>query len=98
MEKNVDLGKALERYRKKSGLSYSKVTRSVWKLLGDYAPTDQTVSNYHHGLVQPENADPFLMLAFAKIYGIRVRNLSPTCADRLEGASELLNEFLNGRR
>jgi hypothetical protein len=95
METAEEFATALEAARDEAGaLSYKKVERALWDRLGAYAPTDETLRRYHRGRVEPEAADPLVVLVLAEVYDKPVRELSPTVADRLEGVRDLVATFL----
>lgn len=64
--------------------SFRKLERIAWQWLGEGALTNQTISNYHAGKVSPEKADLSLVRLLAGLYGVDVRALSPTIAERME--------------
>jgi hypothetical protein len=84
-------GAALSEARLAAGKpSYKQVERRVVEALGTYAPTDETIRNYHNGEVAPEKADLVLTCLLAEIYGARLGELSATVAQRMKVARDVL--------
>lgn len=83
-------GERLEAARKAAGgPSYRSLEREVIRDMG-IGPSNQTIANYHHGLVDPANARLELVVWFAERYGVRLADLSELIAERFHGASDVL--------
>jgi transcriptional regulator with XRE-family HTH domain len=72
------------------GPSYRQLEREAVEVLGRYAPSNTTISNYHKGKIAPGNADVALVAWLAERYGVSVTSLSEILGERLQGTRDLL--------
>ena len=91
MDARSELSQSLQAHRAQRGNpSYSSIARALVEMLGAYAPTDQTVANWHKGQVDPKTADIVIAGALADYYGVVLSDLHVTFADRWDSCRDLL--------
>lgn len=91
MDEPHTFGRRLEAARLAAGApKYRQLEREAFRRLGSTAVSATAIANYHHGRVTPERANLELVCFFAERYGVRVGDLSPVLAERLEGARDLI--------
>lgn len=77
-------------------LSYRKLERLAIDRMGTgFAPTNETIRNYHTGTVTPEKADVTLVSFLATVYGCDIKDLSETVARHADIARDLLTSRLH---
>lgn len=85
-----EFGRRLEQARVAAGApSYRSLEREAIRALG-FGPSNQTISNYHHGKVDPARASLELVVWLASRYGVALSDLSPVVAERFHGARDVL--------
>jgi hypothetical protein len=91
MDNAQRLGERMERRRQRAGSpSYRSLARTLYDMLGVYAPTDESLRRLHVGRVSPEKADVVILAAIAEVYGCKVADFSASAADRAKAARDLL--------
>lgn len=84
------LGQRLTELLAASGLTLGGVSRRIDMALGVYAPSKQTIGQYHNNKVTPERADLILLSALATVYGAEMASLHPVIAERWALAREVV--------
>lgn len=88
MQSAEEFGAALETARLEAlvrlgaGANFKSLERYLWTELGPYAPSRQTIVNYHRGKVGPDHADLLAVSALARLYGKTLAEISPTLEER----------------
>lgn len=81
----------MERRRQMAGApSYRALARTLYDMLGEYAPTDESLRRMHVGRVSPTKVDVVILGAIAEVYGCKVEDFSKLAAGRAKSARDLL--------
>ncbi len=77
-------------YTERPDVSYRDIERALIPLLGNEAPTGETIRQYHFGKVSRKRANVMLIAAICDFYGVKVADVSPWFAERAEGYKGVL--------
>lgn len=91
-DNRLTLGERLTKARDDSGLSLRLAERKLWLLLGDGAPSHETLRRYHNGEVGPTDVKIDTMIGLAAVYDVSLDELSPTVGDRSRRLVELAEQ------
>lgn len=87
----MTLGERLELRRVRAGRpSYRSLSRTLYDMLGSYAPTDESIRRLHTGKVTPEAVDLVILAALCEVYECAISDVSQVAAKRSRTASDLL--------
>lgn len=88
MQSPEEFGEALEAARLEAATrvdaaaNFKALERYLWTELGAFAPSRQTIVNYHRGKIGPDRADILVVSALARLYGRTLAEISPTLEER----------------
>lgn len=86
----ADLGRTLTKLHRKAGHpSYKSIERRLVVSIGELAPSDQTIANYHNGRTHPLSIHPEVLSELARFYGVSVRDLGPAVEARCSRLREM---------
>lgn len=87
----ISLGGLLEASRTAAGSpSYRNLERQLVMMLGEYAPSSETIRRLHAGKISPEQVDLVILAALCEIYGCTIKDVSATASARSKSARDLL--------
>jgi hypothetical protein len=89
------LSRAFERTRERRGWSYTQTWKAVYALLGDAAPTSETLMQYHKGAVK-QRLNLEVILALCAVYNLDLGKVAPEMLARVGTFSELATAALDG--
>lgn len=85
-----DMSRRLSQAREDAGLTYRHVEHAVYRLLGDDAPTHETIRAYHEGKISPKRVNDQLVVALCNIYNRPVAEIAPFVAERVDRLLDLV--------
>lgn len=100
----AELSAKLLAAKEDTGLSYKQIERAVTRLLGDDAPTHETIRAYHEGRIRADRINDRLVVALCHVYNRPVGEMAPFVMQRFEVLRDLVerqsrwNEMQAGQR
>ncbi len=85
------IAEAFEAAREKQHLSYSQVRDAVRDRLGAFAPSTETIRQYHSNTGKAaKNPNLVVVGAIADVYGSTLKEIDPDLTERLDTIREVL--------
>ena len=84
MSTTTTLGERLEARRQAAGApSFRKLERKLVGMIGEYAPSSETLRRWHQAKTQDGDVDVFMLTRLAVVYGCSLTDLSESAAHML---------------